>query len=241
MTEERAERDSVSHSRKNASPVGDAFDRLKIKSMSLFRGDGSQSGGSKQPLADNKRQILEYMKDDSLFDGGAAGVSGRGLYGLTEEDSVFPRKKYGNFSDLGMAETEAEEEKDLCRAFDAEKLSNMCPSMIDDNDVKGVTPEVAEENTETENFSADISGAQDGAENASGLSSSVSARRRAGQAADSKLSKAEVEAAMTAGAAEVANQANQMPAKKPYRLPPPTLLNAVKKKENRNRAGGKST
>lgn len=234
MTEERAERDSVSHSRKNASPVGDAFDRLKIKSMNLFRGDGSQSGGSKQPLADNKRQILEYMKDDSLFDGGAAGVSGRGLYGLTEEDSVFPREKYGNFSDLGMAETEAEEEKDLCRAFDAEKLSNMCPSMIDDNDVKGGTPEVAEENTETENFSADISGAQDGAENASGLSSSVSARRRAGQAADSKLSKAEVEAAMTAGAAEVANQANQTPAKKPYRLPPPTLLNAVKKKENRN-------
>ncbi len=36
------------------------------------------------------------MKDDSLFDGGAAGVSGRGLYGLTEED-IFSPKKYGNF------------------------------------------------------------------------------------------------------------------------------------------------
>ena len=55
-----------------------------------------------------------------------------------------------------------------------------------------------------------------------------------GSAAQNKMSKSETAAAISAGAAEVAEQARQAPEKKQYRLPPLSLLNRVKREENRS-------
>ena len=214
-----AENRATTPEKKGGSPMGDAFDRLKIKSMGLFR-SGSREGDKQEEdpfLTENKRQILKYMNDDNLFDGDFSGdekFRDGYIFGLKEEDSVLPARPQDDFERFSIFSGA----EDLSFRTEEGMAPESAPGAYGDSEADDL---------------ADLTGSctggkdpEESADTAENLSCTAHS--------DQKLSKAEMKAAVAAGAAEVAEEAEKTTVKKEYHLPPLTLLNAVRKQENRN-------
>ena len=199
----------------------DAFRDLRIRSTDLFQ-EESSSDGEWPSLTDNKRHIIEYMNDDSLFEREPAETeektAGEGA-SRADEFSIFasgPADAEGAAAySAGAAGTGTETETE----------SGGRPEEADVSDFSDLE-------TAGDNFS--VSGSSAGNGTGTAAVSSDAADTGLGSVPAAKMTKSEAAAAISAGAAEVASQAKQTPEKKQYRLPPLSLLNRVKRQESGN-------
>ena len=199
----------------------DAFRDLRIRSTDLFQ-EESSSDGEWPSLTDNKRHIIEYMNDDSLFEREPAETeektAGEGA-SRADEFSIFasgPADAEGAAAySAGAAGTGTETETE----------SGGRPEEADVSDFSDLE-------TAGDNFS--VSGSSAGNVTGTAAVSSDAADTGLGSVPAAKMTKSEAAAAISAGAAEVASQAKQTPEKKQYRLPPLSLLNRVKRQESGN-------
>lgn len=192
----------------------DAFRDLRIRSTDLFQGETSPD--SEWPsLTDNKRHIIEYMNDDSLFERAPAETEE-----AAEEDICRPDEFSGFSSGYAAEKEESETER---KSDDA----GMASDGADIADFRGSGD--AEDNFSSSDRSGDAGNGTEHEEMTSDPSDTGSGSNPA-----AKMTKSEAAAVISAGAAEVANQAKQAPQKKQYRLPPLSLLNKVKRRENGN-------
>ena len=179
-----------------------------------FRGETSPD--SEWPsLTDNKRHIIEYMNDDSLFERAPAETEE-----AAEEDICRPDEFSGFSSGYAAEKEESETER---KSDDA----GMASDGADIADFRGSGD--AEDNFSGSDRSGDAGNGTEHEEMTSDPSDTGSGSNPA-----AKMTKSEAAAVISAGAAEVANQAKQAPQKKQYRLPPLSLLNKVKRRENGN-------
>ena len=219
------------------------FEDLRIKSTGLFQNDAFSEGTapSEATMTQNRLHILEYMKDDSLFsanpkslwqedsDGSAFVFSeGNGGTGGREEDRFGAYNAYDAYDAAGDG-GRLQEEFFPCGgesgggdggaagvgAFDGSRNAELPEGRKD--------PASLREETE-----ADSTGPHE----SHGSHGSPTSHPQDGVV--TKMSKSEAAAVISAGAAEVASQANQAPEKKHYSLPPLSLLNKAKRTESRN-------
>ena len=202
----------------------DAFRDLRIRSTDLFQ-DEISDGGQWPSLTENKRHIIEYMNDDNLFERAeeeedkaeeSLSASAEQSFGSLSESSLFA-SGFSDFSEKQPVRESAEPEAEPQRS----RAQDRNPDEADE----AVPPE-----RRGEDSSGNLSEGT-GKENAPAGGGNTGMH---GSAAQNKMSKSETAAAISAGAAEVAEQARQAPEKKQYRLPPLSLLNRVKREENRS-------
>lgn len=213
----------------SGSGGSDAFGRLRIKSMGLFRGKNG-ANGQEPPMEDNKRQILEYMKDDSLFESGKT-TEGEG-FGLRDSDSQLPERvpqEQGlfRFTGLDFGENTGGPDGDYQRFVSGAASDEDYSRMGRSGGASAEQPSFSKESAENSGHGNETCETDTARNAGNGGAAQEPAPAR-------KMTKSEASAVIAAGAAEVASQAKQMPEKKQYFLPPLSLLNRIKKPENLN-------
>lgn len=232
VSEGEKEKDSLSVS---GGAEEDEFGQLRIKAASLFENDYGQLDLPETPLSDDKRHILEYMKDDNLFD------SSDDDYELTDLSEIFGYEEpSADFSVEGVDGGSSAGRFDGAVADDGHISNDGAVNAAYDissdrwnSDFEGEGPAGSDENLGKREDRASFGGADLSSKRPEDQMGDGAAAAQAG-ARSQKMTKSEANAAIAAGAAEVASQANQVPEKKQYHLPPMSLLNKAKKTENRN-------
>lgn len=195
----------------------DEFGQLRIKSTDLFQNDYGQVDLPETPLSENKQQILEYMKDDHLFEPSDSDAREADLQGMFSYDE-YERKESEPIEEWGKTVFSEEDTFDFAASAQRKGSAGAGVEMRD-----GISDSAEDP---SDRYNAGEKGEKAvKAESAEGVQK---------DALPQKMTKKEASAVIAAGAAEVASQANQVPEKRQYKLPPLSLLNKAKKTENRN-------
>lgn len=201
----------------------DEFGQLRIKAASLFENDYGQLDLPETPLSDDKRHILEYMKDDNLFD------SSDDDYELTDLSEIFGHEEpSADFSVGGVSGGSCAGRSDGAVNAAYGVSSDRWNSDFAEEGSAGSDENLRKREDRDSFGDADLSSKRPEGQMGDGAAAAQAGGK------SQKMTKSEANAAIAAGAAEVASQANQVPEKKQYHLPPMSLLNKAKKTENRN-------